>query len=187
MNKLLKLTTATILSLSILISPISSVNSFADCQEGQEIKSNYSPLQLLEIEKSQHGIISFTLLDEQRNITIRIPYYDELSQIPEYVDSTFKYDYENDSLIINYENGINFTNFDIIIAECYKLDILAQKQLSIDNYNLFTNEIKHHVGQIELMKQYELKGIIFNNKDFQRLSWLSFHIADKYNIDLTDY
>jgi len=185
MNKLLKLTTATILSLSILVSPIMQIESFADCK--QELKSEYSTLKLIEIEKTKHGIISFTLLDEKRNWTIRIPFYDELTQIPEYVDSTFKYNYTTDDLIINYENGINFSTLDIMIAETSKLDKLAFEQLSDSQYENWCIDVKNHIEQIEIMKQYELKGIIFTNKELKYLSWKGFYIADKYNIDLEKY
>lgn len=118
MNKLL-------LTSLITLSALFPINTYAcDCSEcpttnevsnEQRTIKSYSILQLREIEvfESTGNIIAFVLDDNERNLTIRIPYHDEACTVEQYVNSIFTYDYLSDTLSIEYNSpSMNDCYFD---------------------------------------------------------------------------
>jgi ssRNA-specific RNase YbeY (16S rRNA maturation enzyme) len=118
MNKLL-------LTSLIALSALLPIQSYAcDCSEcpttdeftyEQITVKSYSVLQLREIEvmENTNRIIAFVLDDNDRHITLRIPFDDESFMIQEYANSIFTYDYVTDTLSIEYNSpSMNDTHLD---------------------------------------------------------------------------
>lgn len=109
MNKLLL---TSLITLSALIPIQSYACDCSECPQDNEFSyeqrtvKSYSILQLREIETfSNTGrIVAFVLDDNDRHITLRIPFDDDSFMIEQYVNSVFTYDYVTDTLTIEYES-----------------------------------------------------------------------------------
>ena len=109
MNKLLL---TSLITLSALIPTNVYACECSECPQDNEFTyeqrmvKSYSILQLREIEVMENTgrIIAFVLDDNDRHLTIRIPFDDEAFTVEQYVNSVFTYDYVTDTLSIEYNS-----------------------------------------------------------------------------------
>ena len=118
MNKLIL---ASLIALSALIPTNTYACNCSECPVSeyfsyeQRTVKIYSILQLREIEIMENTgrIIAFVLDDNDRHMTLRIPFDDEAFTVEQYVNSIFIYDYLTDTLSIEYNSpSMNDTYLD---------------------------------------------------------------------------